>query len=147
MMWKVENIVSKGDYNYAVVPDHPNSTKNNYVLEHRIVAENNLGRQLKNNEVVHHINNNKKDNRWENLEVLKHDEHSRLHGDEKTTTYCKLKCPECLKIFERERGQTFLVKPTDATFCSRSCNGKFYHREKDEIQERLNENLIKVYEK
>lgn len=45
-MWVIEKIVSKGDYNYAVVKGHPFSTKNNYVLEHRIVMENKLGRVL-----------------------------------------------------------------------------------------------------
>lgn len=27
-MWKVEDVVSKGDYTYAVVPTHPNATTN-----------------------------------------------------------------------------------------------------------------------
>lgn len=63
--------MSKGDYNYAVVSEHPKRTKNNYVLEHRVVMENHLGRLLNENEVVHHINGNKKDNRIENLKLLK----------------------------------------------------------------------------
>ena len=45
-VWKIRRIVSKGDYNYAVVPEHPNKTKFGYVLEHRIVMENHLGRLL-----------------------------------------------------------------------------------------------------
>ena len=68
-MWNIRKIVSKGDYNYAVVPEHPNRTKNNYVLEHRVVMENHLGRLLNDDEVVHHINGNKKDNRIENLTI------------------------------------------------------------------------------
>lgn|SRR3990167_2163685 len=51
-----------------------------YVLEHRWVAEQKLGRTLKTGEVVHHINGNKLDNRPENLAVLSHAQHSHIHN-------------------------------------------------------------------
>jgi hypothetical protein len=41
--------------------------------------EQHLGRKLARNEVVHYINGNKKDNRIDNLEVVKLSEHSRNH--------------------------------------------------------------------
>lgn len=47
--------------------------------EHRIIIENYLGRKLNRNEVVHHINGDKSDNRIENLKVMSLSEHTKLH--------------------------------------------------------------------
>lgn len=125
LLWNIKKIVSKGDYIYAIVPEHPHANKHGYVLLHRIIMENHLGRVLNTNEVVHHIDGNKKHNIIENLQVLTNSEHVKLHAS-KGRTMVKLKCPECGREFIREKVRTYLTKNRgNYTCCSAQCRGKF----------------------
>lgn len=63
--WKGSTMQS--GYIYIYKPKHPYVTKNGYVFEHRLVFEKFLGRFLKPKEIIHHINENRSDNRLENL--------------------------------------------------------------------------------
>jgi len=49
------------------------------VYEHRWLMEQHLGRPLKRNEHVHHINGNPTDNRIENLQIVSASEHGKIH--------------------------------------------------------------------
>jgi len=79
------NVSWKGGRNYidgyirVWKPDHPNNN-GGYVLEHRLVVEKRLGRYLKKNETVHHINGVRDDNISENLIVMTRQVHpSQVH--------------------------------------------------------------------
>lgn len=50
---------------------------------HRVVAEQILGRPLKEGEIVHHIDGNKRNNDPSNLMVMTQSEHCRLHFSKK----------------------------------------------------------------
>jgi len=59
------------DRGYVLIykPGHPSAMSNNYIREHRYAMEEHLGRPLKEDEQVHHMNGIKTDNRIENLEL------------------------------------------------------------------------------
>lgn len=56
-------------YIKVYAPDNPMANCDNYVLEHRLVMSETLGRPLRSFENVHHINGVRWDNRIENLEL------------------------------------------------------------------------------
>lgn len=66
-------------YVMVMCKGHPGGTGHGYVYEHRLVMEKHLGRLLEQSEHVHHINENKADNRLENLALVSHSEHQTNH--------------------------------------------------------------------
>lgn len=153
-MWKIKKIISKGDYLYALVPDHPSATKNGYVLLHRVLMENHLGRVLNSNEIVHHKDHNKKNNSIRNLEILDCSTHSRLHGLENGILMALFRCPICGRVFEREKRNTHLIKPSkyNCTCCSSKCRGRLYaqlqhHGVTHTLEAAISVNLLTVYKK
>lgn len=135
-------MVRNGDYNLAIAPsEYPGRRyHHDYCLEHHLVWWDNTGEVVTEDEVIHHKNGDKTDNRFENLKKMSRAEHASHHAST-GRTIAILKCPECGSIFERERRSTHLSNPSrKATFCTKSCAGKFAHKD-----EEVAENVLGTY--
>jgi hypothetical protein len=67
--WEGGMTHAKGGYVLVYVPSHPHPNKGRYVLQHRLVMEQHLGRFLEPEEVVHHKDGNRQNNAPDNLEL------------------------------------------------------------------------------
>lgn len=76
--WKGGRTISPLGYVQISAPNHPNKSSRGYVFEHRLVVEKSLGRYLTSEEIVHHLNGRKTDNRLENLAVVSRHNHDKL---------------------------------------------------------------------
>ncbi len=120
--WKGGRVYDADGYVKIKIPDHPNASKAGYVLEHRLVVEKRLGRYLTTDEVVHHINGIKDDNRDENLMLLTPSEHSIIERTGKyfpRATTLRLICERCGGLFYRMPSYSKSVKAP--RFCSWAC--------------------------
>lgn len=91
------------------------STKRNGVKidQHRAIMEEKLGRKLRPGELVHHKDENKKNNDPDNLEVMSHQAHSALHNQKYPLTWT---CEHC--------GVVFTPPPTKRGGRKKTCSKK-----------------------
>lgn len=78
--WKGGRKINKKGHILILKKGNPMADKMGYVLEHRLIMSEKLGRPLTPEEKVHHENEIKTDNRVENLKVMSNGEHTRYHN-------------------------------------------------------------------
>lgn len=76
---KHRSYVTKEGYVQKYKPSSPEARSDGYVAVHRDVASRKLGRPLRSNEVVHHRDGNKRNNRASNLQVMTRKQHWKVH--------------------------------------------------------------------
>lgn len=86
--WAGERLLtSQGYVAVRVSPDHPHGWGSpglrgfRYAYEHIVVMMAHIGRSLRDDELVHHKNENKTDNRLDNLELLTASDHGKEHSE------------------------------------------------------------------
>lgn len=79
-MWKGgRSVASNGYVLIRVGTDHHLADVRGYAYEHRLVAEEKIGRRLLENEQIHHVDHDKQNNDPSNLEVTEDSAHHHVH--------------------------------------------------------------------
>lgn len=160
-----------GKYLCSFDPTNPRSTKEGYVYTHVLIVEKKLGRLLKPEEVVHHLDEDKFNNDPENLVVFKTNaDHAAFHkgceaildGD---VYWCpgkreSLKCPicgkeksnksimcyECRQLYNEERNQKIRLEKINKKLSNRALDDDFRIKLKNDIRYNSFLSLAKQYE-
>ena len=112
--WKGGRYLQRDGYIYIWVGrDHLMADYKGRVAEHRLVMAAALGRALTSNELVHHRNENKTDNRLENLELTSRISHMTHHRTWEPGEYSCAHCGRVVIPIRKPRGR-FIC-------CSRVC--------------------------
>ena len=126
-------------YMYCYNPNHSLANKAGIVYEHRYVMSNHLGRWITTEEVVHHKDGNKANNRIDNLELTNLRDHAILHALERGCTYTSVHCSYCKKVFIIKGSK----KAESRKFCSLSCDR--LSKRKFDVQKDVLEDLLWQY--
>ena len=62
-----------------------------WVYEHREIVERQIGRKLRSDEHIHHIDGNPRNNKLENLKIVSPAEHVRIHKPARKSKTCSVK--------------------------------------------------------
>ena len=134
--------ILEDDYWIVYAPDHPNARKSGYVLEHRKVMADHLGRKLEDWEEIHHKDENTLNNEISNLLVTNHKEHRNLHR-RKIGEYCV--DPECKSPLETGKDSdgydVWFNGEIPGTKLCKNCYNRNKKRERDALKPKYSEEL------
>ncbi len=80
---KRKSYTTKEGYRQVWAPKSTEARANGYAPEHRLKASKMIGRPLRHDEIVHHKDGNKKNNRARNLQIVTRKEHFSIHRKNK----------------------------------------------------------------
>jgi len=155
---KVKSVRILNDYRVMYMPKyHRAMTSENwegYVYEHIVIAEEFLGRMLFEDEVVHHLDGDRSNNRKENLLVLSRAMHTKLHnwldngGVFKETEYVKrvnsgkskgVRTPNSFcKICEKT------LQAKEKFYCSNKCRGLDFRKVERPSKSQLKQDMDNI---
>lgn len=125
--------------------DYPGA-QSGRMLQHRLVMERFLGRSLTENEEVHHINEDKTDNRIENLKLVSSSTHQSYHNNENSHNRKPkviVRCEVCDKTIQIAPWQAKLIGTSyQKKYCSLACKQKAWGKLKI-VNKRWNKATVK----
>lgn len=120
--------MKNGPYELILAPDTFPGKKyrGKYAYEHTVVYWRHTGIVPAQDEIIHHMNENRRDNRIENLQLMSREIHSSDHVKERIPRI-ELTCAHCSKVFKRCKSRSHLAPYTTSknSFCSRKCIGLY----------------------
>ena len=95
-----------------------------FILDHRLVMQKNLGRELLETEHIHHLNGDRMDNRVENLQIVTNSEHHAIHHRDKRNTETHKACPKCNQVLLRSEFHKNKSRPDGCRIRCKTCTRK-----------------------
>lgn len=111
--------VDNHGYFRVFCPDCPNAWPNGYAKRYHVVWWIKTGKKIPKDFDIHHKNNNKTDDRFENLQLISHAEHSKFSAKKPPII---MTCRNCKKQFELSRDHN---APGRGKFCGQKCYHSF----------------------